>query len=57
MNLISLERGMGAEYEHDFYWEEQCEECGNWMSCNVIGFEYSEGAYNSQVSSAMAGLK
>lgn len=42
------ERGMGAEFEHDFYGEEQCEECGNWMFYKIMGYEYPEGAYNSQ---------
>lgn len=42
------ERGMGAEIEHDFYGEAQCEECENWMLYKVIGYEYPEGAYNSQ---------
>ena len=43
------ERQTGAEYEHDFYGEGQCE-CGNWMSYKVIGYEYPVGAYNSQIT-------
>lgn len=42
------ERGMGAEFEHDFRGEERCSKCGNWMSFTVMGYEYPEGAYNSQ---------
>ena len=47
-NIVFLEeRGMGAEYEHDFTGEERCSKCGNWMSYKVMGYEYPEGAFNS----------
>lgn len=42
------ERGMGAEFEHTFVGEEQCDECDNRMSFRVMGYEYPEGAYNNQ---------
>lgn len=41
------ERQMGAEFEHDFSGEKECDNCGNWMYFKVRVFEYPEGAFNS----------
>lgn len=40
------ERNMGAEVEHDYYGECQCESCDNTMRYIIRAFEYPEGALN-----------
>lgn len=52
VECIDEDRGMGAEYEHTFSGEETCSKCDNLMSFRVMGYEYPEGAYNSQEKEA-----
>lgn len=39
---------MGEQYEHDFLFEGECEECGNMMRFKLYAVEYPVGAWNSQ---------
>ena len=47
-DILDPDRQMGPEYEFDFMGEFQCSECCNDMQVCIKGFEYPEGAYNSQ---------
>ena len=46
--VLDPDREMGPEYEYDFKGEFKCQNCGNDMEICIKGFEYPEGAYNSQ---------
>ena len=40
--------GMGEQYEHDFVFEGECENCGQRMWFKLYAIEYPVGAWNSQ---------
>lgn len=46
VNTYSYERQMGAEVEYDFDGECQCDNCRNWLSYSVRGYEYPVGCLN-----------
>ena len=46
------EGGMGAQYQHTFSGELECEHCGQYMTFRLIGYEYPIGAKEFQDSEA-----
>lgn len=46
------EFSMGARIQHSFYYELECDNCGNDMSIMIRGYEYPIGGYDGQDSDA-----